>query len=70
MSLEGYTTTTIPDETSERLTQPMIQTTETMSEVVRYAVDSTLLKTNAGGGYIINLKRRLILSHRLTRWPC
>ena len=36
-------TITIPEETSERLTQLMIQhELETMSEAVEYAVDSTL----------------------------
>jgi hypothetical protein len=43
MPPNGYTTITIPEETSERLTQLMIQhELETMSEAVEYAVDSTL----------------------------
>jgi len=43
MPPNGYTTITIPEETSETLTQLMIQhELETMSEAVEYAVDSTL----------------------------
>ena len=43
MPPDGYTTIMIPEETSERLTQLMIQhELETMSEAVEYAVDSTL----------------------------
>lgn len=43
MPPNGYTTTTIPEETSKRLTQLMIQhDLETMSEAVKYAVDSTV----------------------------
>ena len=43
MPPNGYTTITIPEETTERLTQLMIQhELEMMSEAVEYAVDSTL----------------------------
>ena len=43
MPPNGYTTITIREETSERLTQLMTQhELETMSEAVEYAVDSTL----------------------------
>jgi len=43
MPPSGYTTITVPEETSERLTQLIIQhDLETMSEAVEYAVDSTL----------------------------
>jgi len=43
MPPDGYTTITIPEETSERLTQVMVQhDLETMSEAVKYAVDSTV----------------------------
>ncbi len=47
MPPDGYTTITIPEETSEKLTQLMIQhELETLSEAVEYAVNSTL--TNDG----------------------
>lgn len=43
MPPNGYTTITIPEETAEKLTQLMIQyELATMSEAVKYAVDSTL----------------------------
>jgi hypothetical protein len=43
MPPNGYTTITIPEEMSERLTQLMIQhELETMLKTVEYAVDSTL----------------------------
>lgn len=43
MPPSGYTTITISEETTEKLTQVMIQhELETMSEAVKYAVDSTL----------------------------
>jgi hypothetical protein len=47
MPPDGSTTIIIPEETTEKLTQFMIQhERETMSEAVSYAVDSTL--TNNG----------------------
>jgi hypothetical protein len=43
MPPDGYMTITIPEETTERLTQLMIQhELETMPEAVKYAVESTL----------------------------
>jgi len=43
MPPDGYTMITIPEETTEKLSQLMIQhELETMSEAVEYAVDSAL----------------------------
>lgn len=61
MPPNGYTTITIPEETAEKLTQLMIQNElETMSEAVKYAVDSALTNDSLSDAELAQL-----LSQRL-----
>ena len=56
MPPNGYTTITIPEEMSERLTQLMIQhELETMLKTVEYAVDSTLMNDSLSDAELAQL---------------
>jgi len=56
MPPNGYTTITVPEETAEKLTQLLIQyELETMSEAVKYAVDSTLTNDSLSDAELAHL---------------